>query len=375
MQSSAKGRSSCSSTSCTPSSARARRRARWTPPTCSSRCWPAASCTASARPRWTSTASTSRRTRRWSGASSRCVVEPPASRTRSASCAACSERYEVHHGVRIKDSRPGGGGGALRPLYRGPLPAGQGHRPGRRGGAALRMEIDSMPVELDEVERRILQLEIEREALRKEKDAAVARSGWRAGARAGRPQGAARSSTRRMGAGEAAHRAASASSKEQMERSGPQIEAAPSASTSYERGRASCSTASCRELERQLEAAAERQARPAAARLLKEEVDEEDIAEVVARWTGIPVARMMEGEVQKLLQMEERLHQRVIGQDEAIEAVVERGPPRAGGPAGPEPAARLASSSSARPASARRSWRGPWPSSCSTTSRRWSAST
>ena len=80
-------RSSCSSTSCTPWSARARPRAPWTPATCSSRCWRAASCTASARPRWTSTASTSRRTRRWSGASSRCWWTSRRSRTPSRSCA------------------------------------------------------------------------------------------------------------------------------------------------------------------------------------------------------------------------------------------------------------------------------------------------
>ena len=74
--------------------------------------------------------------------------------------------------------------------------------------------------------------------------------------------------------------------------------------------------------------------------MLKEEVDEEDIAEVVSKWTHIPVSRLMEGEVQKLIHMEERLHQRVIGQDEAIIAVVERDPPRARRAAGSESAAR-----------------------------------
>ena len=75
--------------------------------------------------------------------------------------------------------------------------------------------------------------------------------------------------------------------------------------------------------------------------MLTEEVTDEDIAEVVAKWTGIPVSRLMEGEVEKLIHMEERLHERVVGQDEAVAAVVERGAPLARRPAGPEPADRL----------------------------------
>ena len=88
-------------------------------------------------------------------------------------------------------------------------------------------------------------------------------------------------------------------------------------------------------------------------RMLKEEVDEEDIAEVVSKWTHIPVSRLMEGEVQKLIHMEERLHQRVVGQDEAIVGRLERHPPRARRPAGSRTGRSAASSSSARPASAR----------------------
>ena len=108
--------------------------------------------------------------------------------------------------------------------------------------------------------------------------------------------------------------------------------------------------------------------------MLKEEVDEEDIAEVVAKWTGIPVSQLLEGEIQKLLQMEERLHQRVVGQDEAVAAVA-NAVRRARAGLQDRTGRSAASCSSARPASARPSWRAPWPSSCSTTSRRWSAST
>ncbi len=102
--------------------------------------------------------------------------------------------------------------------------------------------------------------------------------------------------------------------------------------------------------------------------MLKEEVDAEDVAEVVANWTGIPVSRMMESDVQKLIHMEERLKQRVIGQDEGITAV-------SSALAGPAPASRtrtgrsVPSSSWGPRASARPSWPRRWPNSCSTTNR------
>ena len=109
--------------------------------------------------------------------------------------------------------------------------------------------------------------------------------------------------------------------------------------------------------------------------MLTEEVTEEDIAEVVAKWTGIPVSRLMEGEVEKLIHMEDRLHERVIGQDEAVEAVAGALRRSRAGLSDPDQPDRLLPLPAARPASARPSWRGRWPSSCSTPSRRWSAST
>ena len=108
--------------------------------------------------------------------------------------------------------------------------------------------------------------------------------------------------------------------------------------------------------------------------MLKEEVTADDVAAIVASWTGIPVTRLMEGEQAKLIQMEDRLHERVVGQDEAIEAVsdaVRRA--RAGLKDPRRPIGSFLSS--ARPASARPSSPGRSPSSCSTTSRRWSGST
>ena len=109
--------------------------------------------------------------------------------------------------------------------------------------------------------------------------------------------------------------------------------------------------------------------------MVKEEVDEDDVAAVVARWTGIPVDRLLEGETEKLLHMEERLHQRVIGQDEAVRGRRERAAPRAHRACRTRTVRSARSSSSARPASARPSLRGRWRNSCSTTSGRWSAST
>ncbi len=107
---------------------------------------------------------------------------------------------------------------------------------------------------------------------------------------------------------------------------------------------------------------------------LKEEVDADDIAEVVARWTGIPVSRLLEGEVEKLIHMEERLHERVVGQDEAIEAVASALRRAAQGCR--TRAVRSAPfSSSAPPEWARPSWRARSRSSCSTRRTRWSGST
>ena len=108
--------------------------------------------------------------------------------------------------------------------------------------------------------------------------------------------------------------------------------------------------------------------------MLTEEVTDEDIAEVVGKWTGIPVSRLLEGEVEKLIHMEERLHERVVGQDEAVEAVsnaLRRSRAGLSTPTGRS----AGSSSSAPPGSARPSWQGRSPSSCSTPSRPWSGST
>jgi len=183
----------------------------------------------------------------------------------------------------------------------------------------LRMEIDSMPAELDELERRIMQLEIEREALRKERDkASRERLAKLEKELADLKEERGRLTSHWQEEKDAIQRARKL--KEEQEALRLEIERAQragdyAAASELQYGRAPALEQKLKEEEGRLAKLQEGQ------RMLKEEVDEEDIAEVVSKWTHIPVTRLMEGEVQKLIHMEERLHQRVIGQDEAINAV------------------------------------------------------
>jgi ATP-dependent Clp protease ATP-binding subunit ClpB len=230
------------------------------------------------------------------------------------------ERYEVHHGVRITD------GALVAAAVLSNRYITERFLPDKaidlvdEAASRLRMEMDSMPVELDEIERRRMQLEIEREALRKEKDAASK-------ARLEALEKELADLRERGDAMKAAWErekevvAQIRSTREEQERLGPEIEAATRAqdyqkASELQYGRA-------RELEGQLADLQERLAelKAGGSLLLKEEVDADDIAAVVARWTGIPVARLMEGETEKLLLMEDRLHARLIGQEEAVQAV------------------------------------------------------
>jgi ATP-dependent Clp protease ATP-binding subunit ClpB len=230
------------------------------------------------------------------------------------------ERYEVHHGVRISDPAIVAAA-ALSERY-----IADRFLPDKaidlidEAASRLKMEIESSPVEIDEVDRRIQQLEIEKQALSKEKDAA---------------------SKARLDAIEAElaelnEQAGEMKARWQAEKSA--IDAIKAAVAELEEARAEAERA---EREQDLERAAElrygqipqleqtltdqeerlRQLHAEGRSMLSEEVTEEDIAEVVSRWTGIPVSRLMEGEVEKLVHMEERLHERVVGQDEAVEAV------------------------------------------------------
>jgi ATP-dependent Clp protease ATP-binding subunit ClpB len=229
------------------------------------------------------------------------------------------ERYEIHHGVTFKDSALVAAAVLSHRYITDRFLPDKAIDLIDEAAARLRTEIDSMPAELDEVQRRIMQLEIEREALRKEKDkASKERLEKLEKELADLKEEKNQLSLHWQQEKDAIQ--ASRQLKEEIERVRTQIE---QAQRTGEYARASeLQYGKLPELESRIK---DQEARLAelqrAKRMLKEEVDEEDIAAVVSRWTGVPVSRLMEGEVQKLLKMEERLHQRVVGQDEAIVAV------------------------------------------------------
>jgi ATP-dependent Clp protease ATP-binding subunit ClpB len=229
------------------------------------------------------------------------------------------ERYEVHHGVRIKDSALVAAAVLSNRYITDRFLPDKAIDLMDEAASKLRMEIDSMPAELDEINRRIMQLEIEREALRKEKDrASVERLGKLEKELANLKEE--RSGLTAHWQQEKETIQVQRKLKEDLEQVRLEIERAQRAG---EYGKASeLQYGKLPELERRIREEEERLAKTQQSRrMLKEEVDEEDIAEVVGKWTHIPVSRLLEGEIQKLLHMEERLHKRVVGQDEAVQAV------------------------------------------------------
>jgi ATP-dependent Clp protease ATP-binding subunit ClpB len=231
------------------------------------------------------------------------------------------ERYEIHHGVRIKDSALVAAATLSHRYIADRFLPDKAIDLVDEAAARLRTEIESVPVELDEVQRRVMQLEIEREALKKEKDRAskerleklekeladlkargdALRAQWQV-------ERQAIDRLRKL--------------REEIDQTRVEIEQAERA---YDLNRAAeLRYGKLQDLERRLQAEEEMLSKKqGGSRLIKEEVDEEDIAEVVARWSGIPVSRLMQGEVEKLLQLGEHLHKRVIGQTEAVEAVAD----------------------------------------------------
>jgi ATP-dependent Clp protease ATP-binding subunit ClpB len=231
------------------------------------------------------------------------------------------ERYEVHHGVRIKDSALVAAAILSNRYIADRFLPDKAIDLVDEAAAKLRTEIDSMPTELDEISRRVMQLEIEREALRKETDPASRERLAKLERELADLKAEADALKARWQA-EKQNVQLLRSLREKIEQTKIEIEQAERA---YDLNRAAeLKYGTLNELERRLKAEEERLARQdGAARLIKEEVDEEDIAEVVSRWTHIPVSKLLEGEIEKLLHLEEELHQRVIGQDEAVQAVAE----------------------------------------------------
>jgi ATP-dependent Clp protease ATP-binding subunit ClpB len=229
------------------------------------------------------------------------------------------DKYEVHHKVRIKDSALVAAAVLSHRYIADRFLPDKAIDLVDEAASRLRIEIDSMPAELDEIERRIMQLEIERVSLAKETDEPSRE-------RLERLDRELADLKERS----AAFKARWQSEKEAIGRLGKvteEIDAARTAMADAERRGDLARAAELRfgtlhQLQQRLEAENARLAEQHGhGRLLKEEVDEEDVAEVVAKWTGIPVTRLLEGEVQKLVQMEERLGERVVGQPEAIRAV------------------------------------------------------
>jgi ATP-dependent Clp protease ATP-binding subunit ClpB len=229
------------------------------------------------------------------------------------------ERYEIHHGVKFKDAALVGAAVLSNRYITDRFLPDKAIDLIDEAAARLRTEIDSMPAELDEVQRRIMQLEIEREALRKEKDkASKERLQKLEKELADLKEEKNQLSMHWQQEKDAIQR--SRKLKEELEQVRNQIEQTQRGGD-YARA-SELQYGRLPELEQHIK---DEEARLAelqqSKRMLKEEVDEEDIASVVSRWTGVPVSRLMEGEIQKLLRMEERLHQRVVGQDDAIRAV------------------------------------------------------
>jgi ATP-dependent Clp protease ATP-binding subunit ClpB len=229
------------------------------------------------------------------------------------------ERYEVHHGVRIQDSALVAAAVLSQRYITDRFLPDKAIDLVDEAASKLRIEIDSMPLEIDQVERRIKQLDIELHALSKEKDAASKERR--------RAIEVELAGLREESAGLKAHWQAEKEAIGKIRALKEQIETAKAEADKAERVGDLQKAAELRygkipEAERQLGTENERlNDLQRDVKMLKEEVEEEDIAEVVAKWTGIPVSRLLEGEVEKLIHMEERLHRRVVGQDDALQAV------------------------------------------------------
>ncbi|MFI5097804.1 MAG: ATP-dependent chaperone ClpB [Candidatus Acidiferrales bacterium] len=229
------------------------------------------------------------------------------------------DRYEVHHGVRIKDAA------ILAAATLSHRYISDRFLPDKaidlidEAAASLRMQIDSLPTEIDEIERRILQLEIERQALLKETDAhsVERRKQIEKELAKLREDSSARKARWQAEKAEIA----------KIRKLKAQIDQLKAEEQRFERAGELAKVAEIRygksaQAERELKEAQDRfDAVQKNTRMLKEEVDEEDIAKLVSKWTGIPVGRLLEGEAQKLVHMEERLRQRVVGQEDALSRV------------------------------------------------------
>ena len=229
------------------------------------------------------------------------------------------ERYEIHHGVKIKDSA------IIAAAMLSNRYISDRFLPDKavdlidEAASRLRIEIDSVPMEIDEVQRKVMQLEIERQALKKEKDKASVERLKKIEKELADLKAEVKEKSLQW---EKEKKSISKirEIKERIEKTKQEMKEAER-EVNYTR-LAELQYGEMSKLEGELKKEEERLAElQKTEKMLKEEVDEEDVAEVVSKWTGIPVSKMLEGDVEKLIHMEERLRQRVVGQDEAIVAV------------------------------------------------------
>jgi len=229
------------------------------------------------------------------------------------------ERYEVHHGVKIKDSALIAAAVLSNRYITDRFLPDKAIDLIDESASKLRMEIDSMPVELDEIERKLRQYEIEKQAVMRE-DSKESREKLDKIKKEMAELQVKRDELRAQWMSEKDIIARIRENKEQIEKT--KIESERAEREGNLTKASELRYGKLLELQKALEGENNKLLEAQKRRkMLKEEVDEEDIAEVVSKWTGIPVSRMLEGEVQKLLQMDDRLRLRVVGQDEAIEAV------------------------------------------------------
>jgi ATP-dependent Clp protease ATP-binding subunit ClpB len=230
------------------------------------------------------------------------------------------ERYEVHHGVRIKDAALVAAATLSHRYIADRFLPDKAIDLVDEAAASLRIQIDSLPTEIDEVERDILQAEIERQALKKEDDA-HSRQRLKEIERTLAEQRERSSQLKARWQAEKEAITAIRSLKEKIEQL--KIEERKAERAADLNRVAEIRYGHLVETQKRLEAAQARLNEINGTRMLKEEVGEEDIARIVAKWTGIPVGRLLEGEVEKLTHMEERLHLRVVGQEEALQRVAD----------------------------------------------------
>ncbi len=246
-------------------------------------------------------------------------VGPPSVEDTVAILRGLKERYEVHHGVRIQDAALVAAAVLSDRYVTGRFLPDKAIDLMDESASRLRIEIDSMPTEIDVVTRRIRQLEIERMALEKESDpASLERL-----AKLDQELAELREQSNAM----TAHWQAEKTAIEAIRSLADERENRREVAGRLERdgdlaGAAAITYGELPDLDHRIEEATSELAKlQAGRRFLKEEVDAEDVAEVVSRWTGVPVSRLLEGEVEKLVRMEDVLHARVVGQDEAVRAV------------------------------------------------------